>query len=50
MSHSQLDDIKGIGDAKKKALLKELGSVEKIKEASVEDLTKVKGINEELAN
>ena len=50
LSHSQLDDIKGIGDAKKKALLKELGSVEKIKEASVEDLTKVKGINEELAN
>ena len=49
LSHSELDDIKGIGDAKKKALLKAFGSVEKIKEASVEELCKVKGINKELA-
>ena len=49
LSHSQLDDIKGIGDAKKKALLKEFGSVQKIKEASIEDLSGIKGINEELA-
>ncbi len=49
LSHSELDDIKGIGDAKKKALLKAFGSVEKIKKASVEELCKVKGINKELA-
>ena len=49
LSHSELDDIKGIGDAKKKALLKAFGSVEKIKEASVEELCKVKGINKEIA-
>ena len=49
LSHSELDDIKGIGDAKKKALIKTLGSVEKIKKASVEDLCEVKGINRELA-
>ena len=50
LSYSELDDIKGIGEAKKKALIKEFGSVEKIKEASVEELTKVKGINKELAD
>ena len=49
ISKSELDEIKGIGEAKKKALLKEFGSVEKIKKASIEELTKVKGINEELA-
>ena len=49
LSHSELDDIKGIGDAKKKSLLKAFGSVEKIKKASVEELCKVKGINKELA-
>ena len=49
LSHSELDDIKGIGDAKKKALLKAFGSVEKIREASIEELCKIKGINKELA-
>ena len=49
LSHSELDEIKGIGDAKKKALLKAFGSVEKIKKASIEELCKVKGINKELA-
>ena len=49
MKKSELDDIKGIGEAKKKALLKEFGSVKKIKEASIEELCKVKGINRELA-
>ena len=49
MSKSELDDIPGIGEVKKKALLKEFGSVENIKKASVEELTKVAGINENLA-
>ena len=49
LSHSELDDIKGIGDAKKKALIKAFGSVEKIKKASIEELCKIKGINKEFA-
>ena len=50
LSHSKLDDIKGIGEAKKKALIKAFGSVEKIKQASIEEICKVKGINRELAD
>ncbi len=50
VTKSELDDIKGIGEAKKKALLKHFGSVEKIKKASVEELMEVKGINEKLAH
>lgn len=49
MTKSSLDDIEGIGDKKKKLLLKEFGSVEKIKNATLEELQKVKGINEKLA-
>ncbi len=49
ITHSELDDIKGIGEAKKKALLKHFGSVEKIKHATKEELMQVKGITEELA-
>lgn len=49
ITKSELDEVKGIGDAKKKELLKQFGSVKNIKNASVEELTKVKGINENLA-
>ncbi len=49
MSKSALDDIKGVGTTKKALLLKKFGSVQKIKEADVGEITKVKGINEELA-
>ena len=49
MTQSSLDQISGIGTAKKAALLKHFGSVKKIKEASVEELMQVKGINENLA-
>ena len=49
ISKSELDNIKGIGEKKKKALLKEFGSVEKIKKAKIQDLVKVKGINLDLA-
>ena len=49
ITKSELDDIKGIGEAKKQALLKTFGSVKKIKQASVEELMKVKGITENLA-
>lgn len=46
---SKLENISGIGNVKKIALLKEFGSVEKIRKASVDELTKVNGVNEELA-
>lgn len=49
ITKSELDEIDGIGKVKKQALLKTFGSVEKIKQASIEDLINVKGINEELA-
>ncbi len=49
LTKSELDDIDGIGEAKKKALIKEFGSVERIREASVEEIAKVKGINKNLA-
>ena len=48
ITKSELDDVKGIGEAKKKALLKHFGSVEKIKNASDEELLEVKGINGEI--
>ena len=49
ITKSELDYIKGIGEAKKKALLKYFGSVEKIRNSSIEEIVKVNGINEELA-
>ena len=49
ITKSELDEVKGIGDAKKKELLKQFGSVGNIKNASIEELIQVKGINENLA-
>lgn len=49
MTKSKLDYIDGIGEKKRTALLKKFGSVRKIKEASIEDLIQVKGINLALA-
>lgn len=49
ITKSALDDISGIGEVKKQALLKHFGSIDKIKEASVEELIQIKGINENLA-
>ena len=49
ISKSKLDDIKGIGDKKKKELLKKFSTIEKIKNANVEELTSIKGITKELA-
>lgn len=49
ITKSELDYIKGIGEAKKKALLKYFGSVEKIRNSSIEEIVKVNGINGELA-
>ena len=49
MKKSELDEINGIGEVKKQALLKRFGSVAKIKEASVEELMEVKGITKNIA-
>lgn len=46
---SELDNIKGIGEQKKKQLLKHFGSITKIKEAEIEELIKVKGITKKIA-
>jgi len=46
---SKLDEIQGIGEKKKQELLKQFGSIEGIKKASLEEITKIKGINEVLA-
>lgn len=47
--HSILDDIEGIGNARRKALMREFKSLDAIKEASVEDLKKVPSMNESAA-
>ncbi|MBN1971777.1 MAG: excinuclease ABC subunit C [Candidatus Delongbacteria bacterium] len=47
--HSILDEINGIGEKKRETLIKEFGSIEIIKNLTVEELTKIKGINESLA-
>ena len=49
ITKSKLDDILGIGEVKKKELLKHFGSVKKIQEATIEELMQVKGINENIA-
>ena len=49
ITKSELDEIDGIGEIKKQALLKQFGSVEKIKKASIQELMQVKGLNQELA-
>jgi len=46
---SKLDKIKGIGEKKKQELLKKFGSIEGIKKADILEITKIKGITEELA-
>lgn len=49
MTKSSLDDIEGIGAKRKKDLLNHFGSVASIKDASVEDIAKVVGINKKTA-
>ena len=45
ISASSLDDIQGIGKKRKISLLKAFGSIDNIKNASVEQLTKTEGMN-----
>lgn len=46
---SKLDEIPGVGPKKKQALMKRFGSVKRIREATVEELMQVPGINQQLA-
>lgn len=49
ISESSLDDISGIGKKRKINILKEFGTMDKVKNASVEELAKIKGMNEKVA-
>ena len=49
MTSSVLDDIPGLGEAKRTALLRHFGSVKKARAASVEELCEVRGIGPSLA-
>lgn len=46
---SELDNIAGIGEKRKKALLNHFGSVGRIRQASLEEVLKVEGISEKSA-
>ena len=49
ISASSLDDIVGIGKKRKIALLKEFGTIDNIKKASIDDLAKINGMNQKTA-
>ena len=48
-THSVLDDIEGIGPARRKALMRRYQSLEKIKEATLEDLAATESMNRQAA-
>lgn len=49
ISESSLDDIPGIGKKRKINILKEFGTMDNVKNASVEELAKINGMNEKVA-
>ncbi|PRQ11927.1 excinuclease ABC subunit UvrC [Corynebacterium sp. 13CS0277] len=49
MRSSELDRVKGLGPARRTALVKHFGSVAKLKQASVDDIQQVKGFGAQLA-
>lgn len=49
ITKSRLDDIDGVGAKRKKDLLNHFGSLDAIKDASIEDISKVTGINKKTA-
>lgn len=50
MTASALDAIPGLGETRRKALLRAFGSVKRVREADVEELTQVRGIGPALAS
>lgn len=49
LTKSSLDDIPGVGEKRKKALLSHFKNIEDIKNASVEELSEVEGLNKSVA-
>ena len=49
MTRSALDGIPGLGDTRRKRLLREFGSVKRLREASLEDIVAVKGMTRPVA-
>ena len=49
LTHSELDSIPGVGPSRKRILLENFDSIEKIRSASVRDLSGIDGISEQLA-
>ena len=49
MVESTLDDVPGLGEVRRRTLLKHFGSLKRLREASVEELTQVPGIGERTA-
>ncbi len=47
--HSILDDIKGIGEKRRKALMRYFGDIEKIRQADPEELVKAEGMDKRAA-
>jgi excinuclease ABC subunit C len=47
---SALDDVPGLGEARRKALLRHFGSVKRLREASAEEITTLPGFGPRLAN
>ena len=47
--HSILDDIKGIGPKRRLALIRHFKSIDRVKDASLEELMQVEGMNEQAA-
>jgi excinuclease ABC subunit C len=49
MTTSTLDNVPGLGEMRRKALLRHFGSVRRLKEATVEDIAEVPGIGRRTA-
>jgi excinuclease ABC subunit C len=49
MEESELDEVPGVSAVRKRALLREFGSVEKVAQASVEELAMVEGVGDKVA-
>ena len=49
ISESSLDDIAGIGQKRKMNILKEFGTIDNVKNASIEELAKIEGMNKKTA-
>jgi excinuclease ABC subunit C len=49
MTASVLDDVPGVGPATRKALVRHFGSVKRVRDASVEEMAAVKGVNRRVA-